>query len=479
MVKMTNQSLGIILATTVMFLATACTTARDAKESEAAETNVPDKVLLQGERTTHPDAQWFPDAGLGLFMHWGINSAHPETGSSWSTRIYDVKPDWMNEPFRSPNEFWSLAETWNPEKYDPDKWMKAAKAAGFQYAVLTAKPHLGYAIWPSQFGDMNTRVHMNGRDLLTPYLDACRKNDMKTGFYFSGSDWYYEREYMNFYFGRSEESPGKRDNVYINYKHERVDSLPQRPADWREKTTKFKRGQVLELLNDYGKIDIWWWDSGAPVSIEEMRELQPGILVNNRGPGEGDYITPETFGQFKYEYIKNARENGSWIELCELWNQGGWFYQNAVEGEQLKDTGWVLYSLARCRSWGANLLLNVGPRPDGQMPQQFYEKCAEMAEWMKHSGESVSGSVGGGPYPEKSNVPVTIKDNTWYLHPDYRRDTWDEPIVVEDVERPANVRLLRTGEPLGYSHDNKTLTILIPKSKRTDLTDVVAVRFQE
>ena len=460
-----------------MFVAAADIKAQDTEESDAAEIRIPGKVLLEGERTTHPDAQWFSDAGLGLFMHWGIPSAHPDTGNSWSCFVFDEKPAWLNEPYRSPMDFWNLAETWNPEKYDPDKWMKAAKAAGFQYAVLTAKPHLGYAIWPSQYGEMSTRQYMNGRDLLTPYLEACRKNDMKTGFYFSGSDWYYDREYMDFRFGGSEGSRGERDSLFLNYKHERVEELPERPPGWGAKSIEFKRGQVLELLKDFGEIDIWWWDSSTRVSIEEIRKLQPGIVVNNRGPGGGDYVTPETFGQFRYEYIKNARDHGWWIELCELWNQGAWFYHNAEAGEQLKDTGWVLYSLARCRSWGANLLLNVGPRPDGQMPQQFYEKCAEMAEWMKHSGESVFGITGGGPYPEKSNVPITIKDNTWYLHPDYRRETWDEPIVIEDVERPVNVKLLRTGEPLSYSYDDETLTILIPKSKRTDLTDVVAVRF--
>ncbi|MFC1738144.1 alpha-L-fucosidase [Planctomycetota bacterium] len=481
MAQMTKQYLAMVLAATVMLVAAAQTKAQDAEESEAAKLNIPGKFLLRGQRTTHPDAQWFPDAGLGLFMHWGVNSAHPETGSSWSTRIYDEKPAWLDEPYRRPEEFWELADKWNPEKYEPDKWMKAAKAAGFNYAVLTAKPHLGYAIWPSQHGEMNTRVHMNGRDLITPYLEACRNNDMKAGFYFSGSDWYYDREYINWYFGQSEESRERKGRIIFNYKHERVDKLPERPEGWSEKRTKFLRGQISELLRDFGKIDIWWWDSGAPFSTEEIRELQPGILVNNRGGRYGDYVTPETFGQFRYEYIKNARENGWWIELCELWSQGGWFYQNDIEGEKLKNTGWVLYSLARCRCWDSNLLLNVAPRPDGQMPQEFYDKCAEMAEWMKHSGKSVYGITGGGPYPEKSNVPITIKgdviNDTWYLHPDYRRQTWDEPIVVKDVEKPATVKLLRTGESLDYSYDDRTLTILIPKSKRTDLTDVVAVKF--
>ncbi|MFC2113415.1 alpha-L-fucosidase [Bacteroidota bacterium] len=473
---MKYRLLVLFIAASIMFLAMESTKAQDASVPSADKVRIPGKVLLKGQRTTHPDAQWFPDAGMGLFMHWGLPSAHPETGEPWSTRIFDEKPEWLNQPYRSPEEFWALAKTWNPEKYDPDKWMKAAKAAGFNYAVLTAKHHLGYAIWPSQYGEMNTRVYMNGRDLIAPYVQACRNNDIKVGFYFSGPDWYYDREYMNFYFGQSEEKPEKNENIYINYKHEKVDSLPKRPPDYREKFREYSRGQVFEILNNYGKIDIWWWDGGGAVKREEMREIHPGILVNNRGGREGDYVTPETFGQFRYEYIKNARENGWWIELCEIWTKGTWHYENPIEGEQLKETGWVLYSLARCRCWGANLLLNVGPRPDGQMPEQFYEKCAEIAEWMKHSGESVVNITGGGPYPEKSNVPITIKDDIWYLHPDYRSETWDEPIVVRDVKKPVNVWLLRTGEPLDYSYDEGTLTIKIPKSKRTDLTDVVAVK---
>ncbi len=458
-----------------MLLSIVNTRAQD--DNKSGTVKLPGTLLLRSERTTHPDAQWFPDAGLGLFMHLDPTCLH--YANAWCAFVWEEKPAWIDSDFHSPEEYFNLAYKFNPEKYDPDKWMKAAKSAGFKYAVLTAKQHIGYALWPSQYGEMSTREYMNGRDLLRPYVEACRKYDIKPGFYFSGFDWYYDRDYINFY--RSKESPVKRENYILNYKHERVEKLPERTADWGAKFREFSRGQTFELLNNYGKIDIWWWDGGGDVSTEEMRKINPGIVINNRAGG-GDYVTPETLGQFKYEYIKEVRKNGWWNELCELWTNNSWNYHIPREGEpnkseQLKDTGWVLYTLAKCRCWGANLLLDIGPRPDGQMPQQFYEKCAEMAEWMKHSGESVFGITGGGPYPEKSNVPITIKNNKWYLHPDYKRETWDEPIVVQDVKSPANVRLLRTGEPLNYSYDNQTLTILIPESKRTDLTDVVAVQF--
>ncbi|MFC1738145.1 alpha-L-fucosidase [Planctomycetota bacterium] len=469
MAKMAKQYLAIILAATIIFVAAAQTKAQE-------NVKLPNKLRLRTERTTHPDAQWFPDAGLGLFIHYDPSCLHH--ASVWTCFLFEEKPGWMKADFRSPTEYFELADKWNPEKYDPDKWMKAAKSAGFKYAVLTARQHIGYAIWPSQYGEMSTRQYMNGRDLIRPYVEACRKNDLKVGFYYSGPDWYYEREYINFYFGKSEEEPVKRDNYFINYKHERVDNLPKRTPQWRQQFREFRRGQIFELLNNYGNIDIWWWDGGGSVTAEEMRKINPGIIINNRGGG-GDFVTPECQEHFKYEYIKEARKNGWWIELCEIWPYGLWNYGDPKVSEELKDTGWLLYLLAKCRCWDCNLLLDVGPRPDGQMPQQFYDKCTEMAEWMKHSGESVFGITGGGPYPEKSNVPITIKKNIWYLHPDYRRETWDEPIVVQDVEKPVAVKLLRTGEPLNYTYNDQTLTILIPKSKRTDLTDVVAVQFQQ
>ncbi|MFC1738239.1 alpha-L-fucosidase [Planctomycetota bacterium] len=501
MEKMTKHSLTTIITFGFIFLWTADTGAilqepqKLARAYEDLEkhfgSNAPkdEDLVLLTRRTTHPDAQWFPDAGLGLFMHFNLPSVHPRGGSSWSCFTRQANPGANSHSLQ---EFWDLADNWNPEKYEPDKWMKAAKAAGFKYAVLTAKTHVGYGLWPSQYGRMSTKQYMNSRDLLRPYVEACRKNGIKVGFYFSGFDWHFEREYINFfqsrgslfsfdYFGRPEESSDRKDVLFLNYKHELVEKLPERPEGWAAQFAEFSRGQTFEILNNYGPIDLWWWDGGGDVTTEEIRKIQPSIVINNRAGG-GDYVTPETFGQFDYDYIKYAREKGWWIELCEIWTHGSWHYDNQKEngqarGEQLNDTGWVLYLLALCRCWDSNLLLNVGPRPDGQMPRQFYEKCAEMAEWMKHSGESVSGITGGGPFPERSNVPITIRNNTWYFHPDYRRQTWDKPIVVQEVGKPVTVKLLRTGAPLNYSHVKGTLKILIPKDMRTDLTDVVAVQF--
>ncbi|OFX33761.1 MAG: hypothetical protein A2W90_21995 [Bacteroidetes bacterium GWF2_42_66] len=135
---------------------------------------------------THPDAQWFPSAGLGLFMHWGIHSV-AALDPSWSMikNCFWVKCDC---PI-APEDYYRLAEDFDPVAYDPEKWVLAAKQADFQYMVLTAKHHDGYCLWPSKYGEWNTGKYMQGRDLLKPYVEACRKYRMKVGFYYSPRDW--------------------------------------------------------------------------------------------------------------------------------------------------------------------------------------------------------------------------------------------------------------------------------------------------
>ena len=136
--------------------------------------------------STHPDAQWFPKAGFGLFMHWGIHSVDG-IDPSWAL-IKDCPWHKPNFPYKAYAEdrskYYNLATKFNPGQYDPEPWMKAAKDAGFQYAVLTTKHHDGYALWPSKYGDLNTGRYMNGQDLLKPYVEACRKYGLKAGFLF-------------------------------------------------------------------------------------------------------------------------------------------------------------------------------------------------------------------------------------------------------------------------------------------------------
>ena len=440
------------------------------------------------KRTTHPDAQWFENAGLGLFIHWGISSVHGGIDISWSMMLnstWDLEYEGKNKI--TPAEYFKLADKFNPENYDPDKWIRAAADAGFRYAILTTKHHDGYALWPSEYSDFCTGTHMGGRDLLKPYVDACRKYGLKVGFYYSPPDWHFNKDYYSFDLKDFKVVEDKRKQEIQGYDvNHKLVVIPSKPEEFHNKYKEYIRNQVKELLTRYGKIDIMWFD-GCPevISIDEIREFQPGIVVNPRMHGYGDFESPEC-------ELPKERPAG-WWEACLIWNYHEWGYQ---EPHGYRPTGWMLNLLARCRAWKGNLLMNCAPKGDGTMPDIYYERMKELAEWMKYGKESVF-NIEPGPYPEKSNVPVTIKDNTWYLHmlpeeDDIKGRSWYLHLLVPGkearsypvemktakllgVQKPKVVKLLRTGEEIPYKYDNSELAISINADKCTQLDDVVAV----
>lgn len=409
------------------------------------------------KRTQHPDAQWFGSSGLGLFLHWGISSVHGKLELSWAMM---ASVPWGQKPQNTvtPEQYFKLAERFKPDKYDPDKWLRAAKAMGCAYAVLTTRHHDGFALWPSSYGDFSTRNYLDGRDLVKPFVEACRKNGLRVGFYYSPPDWHYNRDYMSFNYPSHS---GKDPNApWLNVRYEAVER-PSKPATWDARYKAYIKGQVEELLTRYGKIDLLWFDGGPnAISIERIRELQPGIVVNNRMHGHGDFITPEW-------NMPTERPTGDWWENCASWF-GGWGYRARAP---YQTAAWMLTRLIQVRAWGGNLLINVGPQPNGELPAAAYERMKEVAGWMKSNRESVFGTSAG-PWPERCNVPVTTKGDTWYLHalPDFK-----DAIVATGVEKPARVTLLRTGQALDYTYADGRLEVRIPESVRTSLPDVVKV----
>jgi len=314
-------------------------------------------------RTTHPDAQWFPQGHMGLFMHWGIHS------------VAGIQPSWAmikdygagGDPrFHPPEKYFALAEQFDPQRYEPQRWLAAAAKAGFRYAVLTAKHHDGYALWPTEFGDFGTAQFLSGRDLVGPYVEACRNVGMKVGLYFSFPDWH---------------RPGYPIND-VDFDHNKRGQWP--PVSQEEDDRQFDEfyqytiGQVDELLTRYGTIDLMWFDNGAwknrstgqmrsVETIEHVRSLQPGIVVNNRWGKVGDYTTPEC--QFP-----ETRPEG-WWEACYATN-GHWGYN---PGSPLPDASWFIEMRDKCNNWGGNFLANVGPAPDGAMPDDFYPLCNDLS----------------------------------------------------------------------------------------------------
>jgi alpha-L-fucosidase len=332
---------------------------------------------------------------------------------------------------------------------DFDTMLGKAKAAGFAYAVMVTKHHDGFALWPSAFGDFNTTQALGGRDFVKEYVAACRKHGLKVGLYYSPPDWWFDRNYKSF----SMRGPA------LDMDHRPV-KLPAKPADHEAKRKSLIASQVTELLSNYGKIDQIWFDGGhGEIANTEVRRLQPGIVVNRRNGSSGDYGDSE--GKLPEKRFKG------WFETCETcWPSKKWSFT--------EDAGWdtapqVIEELVRLRAWGGNLLANLGPKGDGSVPEPASAAWLEMADWMKHSRESVIGA-GPGPYPESVNAPVTTGKGVAYIH---FLPAFKETVVWKNAPKYQKATLLRTGDSIPLTYQNNELAITLPPALRTSNVDVL------
>jgi len=482
---------------------TAAATARPSTDAETvaaehADIGVTASKKANPAHTQHPDAQWYPDASFGLFIHWGIASVKA-MNISWpmipgralaKQRIDDPaerariirEDDWNlngkpNEV--TPNEYWSMAKDFNPQNYDPDKWLKAAKAAGFTYAVLTTRHHEGFALWPSAYGGFDTKNFMGSRDLVKDYVEACRHNGLKVGLYYSPPDWNFDRDYMSFLYGGARKLNPELPSLDGDLKPRTTRHTPEEIAAHRAAYAALVNGQIEELLTRYGKIDLLWFD-GKPdagdnkiITQERIRELQPGIVINPRLHGHGDFVTYErTLGA--------SKPVTGWAEYCNTWTTA-WPHTPAP----FRAPGYVLGQLATSRSLGVNYLLGVGPMNTGEFCDGVYQNMALVAEWMKPNGASVHGTK---PLPagETASVPATSSGSTRYLFAlpkfkdggAYEKDllpATDTTLTLTGTGKPMKVTLMGDGSALKYDDDGTTLTVQLPAFKRTKSVDVVQV----
>ncbi|MBL8992376.1 MAG: alpha-L-fucosidase, partial [Spirochaetia bacterium] len=328
------------------------------------------------QRNDHPHAAWFAEAGLGLFIHWGLSSVRGECDLSWGMMKREAHHHRQAalrhglpaaQITMTPADYWEQKKGFLADRFDPVKILTAAQKAGCRYAVLTTKHHDGFTLWPSAFGELGVAGILPGRDLVKEYIDACRKTGLKVGLYFSPPDWHFDRHHMSFHYG------GAKPDLGIH--HESV-TLPVLSAAEKESRLeafrKMTRGQVEELLTRYGQIDVLWFDGAGhdAISTERLRELQPKMLFNPRAHGVGDFDTSECA-------FPKTRHSG-WWEYCHLLADGGWGYLNH---EIYKPLGWLLGEFAKARSWNGNFLPNVCPDLHGQLPDVFYQRMSALEAW--------------------------------------------------------------------------------------------------
>jgi len=458
---------------------------------------LPHRYQLQKPLSLTEKAQWFRTAGLGLFLHWGPASV-PDIEDVW--RMRQAKKGEPSQPKITPEDYYNRApKGFTAANYDPKKWLDAAKEAGFKYTVLTSKHHDGYTLWPSKHTDLGVQTYLQGRDLLQPYVDAAKENDMKFGFYFSAVDWHQDKSYMNYKWGNN--------GMGWDYYGKPLDpnSVKRLPLEIVER----ERQMAFEVMEKYAP-DIWWWDTGLPVSLEETAgRYNPDMLFNNRGnwyhdgknqgkfPGSS-YVTPEGFHSLEWEHVKKLIEQGTPWEVCMTFNRSGWFYHaNNNLGEQTGNLTDTLYALARIRSWQGNMLLNMSPREDGTLPEANYKAMETMSRWMAWGDVSMFDTKGT-HFPEQSNVPITtsVDGKTWYLHarpgvqedhkswgrwkkPYYTHTEPGQPIKVQDVPAIKTVTLLRTGETIEFHYNKGELVIENPAAGPDDLHEVLKLTLAE
>jgi len=477
----------------------------DKVKIEHAQIGIVEDAKAGYKHTTHPGAQWFPQAGLGMFIHWSIASIKqidlswpmmagtqigwrsPKMDSASVKKIMDSGNYFAGNGCEKTNscitplEYWALAKDFNPQNYDPEKWIKAAKAAGMTYAVLTVRHHDGFALWPSAYGNFSTKNYMGGRDLVKDYVATCRKYGLKVGIYYSGPDWHQNGEFQNFmYYGVGRDYPNipvLDENLRPRTK---VKTEAEKQAHYYEMAA-YVKGQVTELLSNYGQIDMIWFDGAADIprgnkawdkciTMAEIHKLQPGIVVSPRFFGYGDY---KTFEQDKA--LPKTKQDG-WAELCTTITDGGWGYT----GKPLKPVSLVLNNLIKCRANNANMLLNYGPTKEGVLTPEMYTSLAEIAGWMKVNSVSVKGAQALDA-SESASVPATAVAKHRYLFllaPKKGEKPVNEQVTFSTKGSIKNVSFAGNKTPLKYSIDNGQLTVQVPATLRSELPDVIELELK-
>lgn len=296
--------------------------------------------------------KWWHEARFGMFVHWGLYS---QIG----------RHEWVMNRERIPvAEYEKLAATWKPKPRPAREWARLARDAGMKYMVMTTKHHEGFCLWDTKQTDYNALNHGPGRDLVGEYVDACREFGLRIGFYYSLMDW-----------------------------HHPDGARCARNEKARRRFLDFTQGCVRELMSNYGKIDVLWYDVAWPLKTPGLwesakmnamaRGLQPHIIINNRSILPEDFGTPE-------EHVNPEAAGRAW-EACMTFN-GSWGWQ-PTPPEDWHSVRDVLRMLREATGGGGNLLLNIGPLPDGSVPEEADERLKPVGKWLVKNGEAVYGAV--------------------------------------------------------------------------------------
>jgi alpha-L-fucosidase len=358
-----------------------------------------------GDADREKRMKWWHEARFGMFIHWGLYSVLG-------------RHEWVMENEGIPvAEYEKLAKQFRPKPNAARDWARLARQAGQKYMVMTTKHHEGFCQFDTKLTDYCAPKQGPGRDLVKEYVEAARAEGLRVGFYYSLMDWHHPDGAKC----ATDESARRR---FVDYIH----------------------GQIRELLTNYGKIDVLWYDVAWPLDAagwesEKMNamvfQLQPEIIVNNRNKLEGDFATPEQ---------RITADKRAW-ESCMTMNDS-WGYQRADDNWKSPKT--IVRNLVTCAHDTGNYLLNIGPKPDGSIPEESVRILTAVGKWMDRNGQTIYQSEKCQPH--RSNYAnFSRKGNTLYMHVYF----WPGSTVALGGLRNKvkSAHLVATGAPVKFEQD--------------------------
>ena len=379
--------------------------------STKASADLPQPQAQKGPAAEDADRarrmKWWHEARFGMFIHWGLYSVLG-------------RHEWVMENEGIPvADYEQLAKRFQPKPNAARAWARLAKQAGQKYMVMTSKHHEGFCNFDTKLTNYCAPKQGPGRDLVHEYVEAARAEGLRFGFYYSLMDWHHP--------------DGARCATN---------------EDARKRFVEYTHGLIRELMTNYGKVDVLWYDVSWPLDThgwesERMNkmvfELQPDIIVNNRNALPGDFSTPEQ------EIVADAR--GRAWESCMTLNES-WGYHHADDAWKTPKT--IVRNLVYCAHDAGNYLLNIGPRPDGSIPEESVRVLTEVGRWNSRNAESIHTLDRCQPH-QSNYAGFTRKGNTLYMHVYF----WPgETVALAGLKTGVkSARLLASGQQVKFQQD--------------------------
>ncbi len=370
------------------------------------------------------------DMRFGMFIHWGpVSLTGHEIG-------------WSRGRETPVEQYDQLYKRFDPEHFNADDWVKVAKQAGMKYVILTTKHHDGFCLWDTKQTDFNMMNSPLGRDVVKELSDACKRQGIAFGTYYSTCDWHHPD------FPRT--SPGgqvKRDTYNL------------------DRYTEYLKAQVKELLVNYGPLITLWYDvpqefdrqRGESV-IAFTRALQPSIVINNRTGAPGDFDTPE-------QRVGGFNRERPWETCMTICRQWAW-----KPDDTMKSLKQCLQTLIYTAGGDGNLLFNVGPMPDGRIEPRQVERLMEMGQWMQQYGDTIYGTRGGPLKPGRWGAS-TCKDNKVFLF--IMNWPQDGPFLIPTQSLKIQKAIVRGGGVVTFKNTKAGIELDIPIAERNEIASVV------